>query len=144
MSAPGKPDWRSLLGLAALAGLVWLGSEALSDWQQGRAAEAIRQHSQRVQITLYTTADCPYCARARSWLQSHQVRWKECPVESDLACGRAYAAQGSPGVPLLQVGRHWQLGFQPTALAEALRAQAPRDPAAPQPERPSGANAPRP
>lgn len=139
-----RPNRRSLLGLAALVGLVWLGSTALRTWEQGRSAEAVRQHSEFIDVTLYTTSHCPYCAKARNWLQQHQVRWRECPIETDATCAQAYAAQGSPGVPLLQVGRHWQLGFQPTALADALRAQAPEATPRSQLDKPSGASAPRP
>ena len=123
MTPTQRPTLRSLLGLAALVAVVWGGAEGLGRWQDARAAEAIRDRSQRVGITLYTTSSCPYCARAASWLNRHGVRWQECNVETDAACLRAYSEQGSPGVPLVRAGERWHLGFQAPWLAEALAAQ---------------------
>lgn len=128
MTPTQRPTLRSLLGLAALVAVAWGGSEGLGRWQDARAAEAIRDRSQRVGITLYTTSSCPYCARAAAWLNRHGVRWQECNVETDAACLRAYTEQGSPGVPLVRAGERWHLGFHAPWLAEALAAQdAPRN-----------------
>lgn len=159
MTPTQRPTLRSLLGLAALVAVVWGGAEGLGRWQDARAAEAIRDRSQRVGITLYTTSSCPYCARAAAWLNRHGVRWQECNVETDAACLRAYSEQGSPGVPLVRAGERWHLGFQAPWLAEALAAQdAPSGaslpstsavqplpkPAGDQLSNPSGTNSPRP
>lgn len=123
MAEPGRPTLRSLLGLLALVALVWGGAQGLGHWQEARAASAIREHSQRVDITLYTTSTCPYCAKAIAWLKQHDVRWRECNVETDAACQRTYALQGSPGVPLVRAGERWHLGLHAPWLAEALAAQ---------------------
>ncbi len=147
MNQPDRPALRSWLGLIVLVALVWGASQGLSRWQDSRAASAIREHSQRVDITLYTTSTCPYCAQAMAWLKRHEVRWRECNVETDPACARTYAEQGSPGVPLVQAGERWHLGFHAPWLAEALAQQdnkAPRAITPSQPASPSGASSPRP
>lgn len=147
MNNPGRPTLRSWLGLTALVALVWGGTEGLGRWQDARAAAAIREHSQRVDITLYTTSSCPYCAQAKAWLKRHEVRWRECNVETDSACARTYAEQGSPGVPLVRAGERWHLGFQAPWLAEALAAQGSKVPPVLTPfqaSSPSGASSPRP
>lgn len=143
MSDASRPTARSLLGLVALVGVVWGGAQWLGHWQDARAAEAIRAHSQRVDITLYTTSTCPYCAKAMAWLKRHDVRWHECNVETNAACQRTYAEQGSPGVPLVRAGERWHLGFHVPWLNEALAAQ---DSATAQsmPAKPNGASSPRP
>lgn len=123
MAEPGRPTLRSLLGLLALVAMVWGGAQGLAHWQDARAASAIREHSQRVGITLYTTSTCPYCAKAIAWLKQHNVRWRECNVETDASCQRTYAQQGSPGVPLVRAGERWHLGFHAPWLAQALASQ---------------------
>ncbi len=124
-SPTARPTMRSLLGLAALVAVFWGGAQGLNSWQATRSASAVREHSQRVDITLYTTSTCPYCAKAIAWLNQHGVRWQECNVETDSACQRAYAEQGAPGVPLVRAGDRWHLGFHAPWLAEALAAQDP-------------------
>lgn len=123
MTDSGRPTLRSLLGLSALVGVTWGLSQLLNHWQDARAAAAIREHSQRVDITLYTTSSCPYCAQAIAWLTQHGVRWRACNIETDAACQRTYVQQGSPGVPLVRAGERWHLGFHAPWLAEALSAQ---------------------
>jgi glutaredoxin len=147
MSATPRPTLRSLLALLVLVAGAWGASELLRHWQDERAAALIRERSQRVDITLYTTSTCPYCARAMSWLRRHGVRWQECNVETSARCQQDYAAQGAPGVPLVRAGDRWHLGFHAPWLAEALAAQD-VPPAGPAPDqsatKPSGASAPRP
>ena len=120
---PERPTLRSLLGLVALVAVLWGGAQGLDLWQDSRSAAAVREHSQRVDVTLYTTSSCPYCAKAAAWLDRHEVRWRECNVETDAACQRTYTEQGAPGVPLVRAGERWHLGFHAPWLAEALAAQ---------------------
>lgn len=137
-----RPTLRSLLGLVALVAVFWGGAQGLNRWQEARSAAAVRELSQRVDVTLYTTSTCPYCAKAIAWLDRHGVRWRECNVETDAACQRTYAEQGAPGVPLVRAGERWHLGFHAPWLAEALAAQ---DTAAPpQTTKPNRESSPRP
>jgi glutaredoxin len=123
MAAARRPTLRSLAGLLALVVTFWGGSALLGRWQDARLAQRIQAHSQRIDITLYTTSTCPHCARAMAWLQRHGVRWQACNVETTARCQRDYVEQGSPGVPLVRVGDRWNLGFHLPWLAEALAAQ---------------------
>ncbi len=142
MNSANRPTARSLLGLLALVGLVWGTTQWVDNWRNARAAQAIREHSQRVDIPLYTTSTCPYCAQAMAWLKRHGVRWQECNVETDASCQRTYAAQGAPGVPLVRAGERWHLGFHAPWLAEALAAQ--DQGAQPQSLKPNQESSPRP
>lgn len=149
MPTAQRPTLRSLLGLVALVTSFWGGSQLLGRWQDDRMAQRIRDHSQRVDITVYTTSTCPYCARAMDWLRRHGVRWQECNVETSARCRQDFVEQGSPGVPLLRAGNLWHLGFHAPWLAEALATQdTPTPPPGLAPGQsatsPSGASAPRP
>lgn len=155
-------QWASLRSLALVMLLVWGCSQALSWWQDQRFAEAVRLGSQRHELVVYSTDTCPYCARARAWLDANGARWRECNVERDAACQRSYQDQGAPGVPLVQVRSQsgappgppsaslWHLGFSPAWVASAmdkLSAQGPTEPPAPraaQAASPSLASSPRP
>ncbi len=147
-------NWTSLRSLAMVLLLVWGGSQALSWWQDRRFAETVRLGSQRHELVVYSTDTCPYCAKARAWLDAHGARWRDCNVEHDVACQQAYQAQGAPGVPLVRVGAMqqtgspsaagsgalWQLGFSPAGVASAM-AKLDNQPSA---HKPSAANSPRP
>lgn len=139
MATP-RPTLRSWAGLIALVAAVWGATHALGLWQDARAASAIRERSQRVDITLFTTTHCPYCAQARAWLTREGARWQECNVETDTRCASVYRQQGSPGVPLVRAGDRWHLGFNPVWLAQALAEQD----AKAQASKPSGPSSPRP
>lgn len=130
-TTPEHNRTRGSLQSLALVLLVVLGAtQAWSWWQDRQAAQLVRQHAQDAAILMYTTNTCPYCARARSWLDAHEIAWQECNVDRSDACARAYAAAGSPGVPLLNVKGRWHLGFDAAWLAKALQA-APLDQASP-------------
>jgi glutaredoxin len=149
-------NWASLRSLAIVVLLVWGGSQALSWWQDRRFAEAVRLGSQQHELVVFSTDTCPYCARARTWLNAQDVRWRECHVEHDAACQEAYQAQGAPGVPLVRVGSAesgagvlWNLGFSPAWVASAMAKLDAQQPAAQGPaqrpaHRPSADTSPRP
>ncbi len=126
----------SLRSLAIFLMLVWGGSQAVSWWQDQRFAETVRLGSQQHDVVVYSTDTCPYCAKARAWLDEHRVRWHDCNVDHDAACQHTYQAQGAPGVPLVRVGALWNLGFSPAWVASAMVKLSDQSP--------SGASSPRP
>jgi len=143
--------WTSLRSLATVLLLVWAGSQTLSWWQDHRFAKAVREGSQRHEVVVYSTDSCPYCARARAWLNAQGARWRECNVEHDAVCQQAYQAQGAPGVPLMRVGPQrpapealWNLGFSPAWLASAMDKLDARQPGSAPRQSPSAETSPRP
>lgn len=111
---------RSLWSLAFLLAAILGGSQGFNWWQEARTADRIKTSLGQQRITLYTTQNCVYCVRARSWLRSHDIAWDECDVESDASCKATFDAQGAPGTPVVRIGTHWHLGFEPNWIAEAL------------------------
>lgn len=143
--------WASLRSLGIVLLMVWGGSQTLSWWQDRRFAEAVRLGSQHHELVIYSTDTCPYCARARAWLNAQGARWRECNVEREDACQRTYQAQGAPGVPLVRVGSAqsgagmlWNLGFSPAWVASAMAKLDVQGPEQSHGQSPKAANSPRP
>ncbi|HEX5357839.1 MAG TPA: glutaredoxin family protein [Aquabacterium sp.] len=121
MSTPPRPPktgslWTLVLLLALIAG----GSKAINWWREARTADLIKANLGPQRITLYTTQTCVFCVDAKFWLRSHGIAWDECDVERDASCKATFDAQGAPGTPIVRVGGHWHLGFDPGWIAEAL------------------------
>jgi glutaredoxin len=112
----------SLWSLAVIVALVWGGSLALNWWRNDRATRTLQSLARPGDILMLTTATCPYCAKARAWMSARSVPWQECDVERDERCARVYQAQGTPGVPLMNVKGQWRLGFDPLWVSDAIAA----------------------
>lgn len=117
-NSPSKP--RSLWTLVLLLALIVGGSKALNWWREARTADLIKTNLGQQRITLYTTQTCTFCVDAKFWLRSHDIPWDECDVERDASCKATFDAQGAPGTPIVRVGSHWYLGFDPGWIAEVL------------------------
>jgi len=75
-------------------------------------------------ITMYTTAWCPDCRRAKSFMKERGVEFREVDIEQD-PTGEEIVIQGNNGkrkVPTLRVGdRYFACSpFNPVALASEL------------------------
>lgn len=76
-------------------------------------------------ITMYTTAWCPDCRRAKSFMKDRGVEFREVNIEEDLDAEDIVmkANQGKRKVPTLQVGdRYFACSpFNPIQLATELK-----------------------
>jgi mycoredoxin len=76
-------------------------------------------------ITMYTTAWCPDCRRAKSFMKERGVEFKEVNIEEDEAAEEIViqANDGKRKVPTLQVGgRYFACSpFNPVQLAFELK-----------------------
>ncbi len=125
MEPPSRPrgstSWRSLTGLLVIMALAWAGTQALSHWQTRDSTRLVRSLAKEGDIVMFTTNTCPYCAKARGWLNAQQVPWQECNIDQDAHCRTVFQARGAPGVPLMNVRGQWRLGFDPVWLGETLK-----------------------
>jgi mycoredoxin len=75
-------------------------------------------------ITMYTTAWCPDCRRAKSFMKDRGVEFREVNIEEDPAAEKIVmnANHGKRKVPTLQVGdRYFACSpFNPVLLASEL------------------------
>jgi mycoredoxin len=76
-------------------------------------------------ITMYTTAWCPDCRRAKSFMKDRGVEFREVDIEQDPDAEEIViqANQGKRKVPTLKVGdRYFACSpFNPVELAEQLK-----------------------
>ena len=48
---------------------------------------------------MYSTVSCPYCIKARKWLDKNDVPYRECDIEAVPACEEEWRRLGGNGVP---------------------------------------------
>jgi glutaredoxin len=76
-------------------------------------------------ITMYTTAGCPDCRRAKSFMKDRGVEFREVSIEDDPAAEEIVmqANHGKRKVPTLQVGNRYFAcsPFNPVLLASELK-----------------------
>ncbi|AKM19256.1 glutaredoxin family protein [Geobacillus stearothermophilus] len=69
------------------------------------------------QVTVYTTTTCPYCVMAKNFLRAQGIPFKEVNVELDPeAARRLVETTGQMGVPQIEIGGRWVLGYDPDAI----------------------------
>jgi len=55
-------------------------------------------------LTLYTKSVCPYCTRAKSWLQKHDIAYQEIDISKDDAARDMLREHGHKTIPQLYLG----------------------------------------
>lgn len=72
-------------------------------------------------IKVYSTPTCPWCRKAKSYLQSKNVPFEDINVATDLK-GREemFNISGQSGVPVLDLCGNVILGFDQQAIDNAL------------------------
>lgn len=73
-----------------------------------------------VQVLMYSTSSCPYCAKAREFFAARKVAYIEKDVQADPAALQQLKQLGASGVPQILIGDRRIPGFAPQALDEAL------------------------
>ena len=75
------------------------------------------------ELVLFTTSWCAYCKKARAYLASKGVPYKEIDIESNAGAASYAQAGGQRGVPLLFKGGQRVLGFSANAYDALLSAK---------------------
>ena len=75
-----------------------------------------------INVVMYMTSWCPYCAKAREYIQSLNVSLTEYDVEKDKSKREEMLRKsgGSRGVPLIDVEGIVIKGYSPSAIKEAV------------------------
>jgi len=73
-----------------------------------------------IQVTIYTTSWCPYCKRAKEYLNSLKVNYTEYDIEKDEDKAAEFKSKGGSGVPLLDIEGTILKGYSPASIKSAL------------------------
>lgn len=93
---------------------------ALAAATTGAAAQdAQPQSPQPVAIVMYSTAWCPYCAKARAYFKRTNTAYVEHDIERSADAHAEFRRLGGRGVPLILVGGEKLRGFNELAFESA-------------------------
>ncbi|MCL2657138.1 MAG: hypothetical protein FWD62_06875 [Betaproteobacteria bacterium] len=111
-----QTDFGKKSPLATLSMKAWFGSR-VSEEEIRRLASTVKPGD----VVIYTTAECPYCIEAKSWLATYGFPYHECNVETTLVCAQALQSLGGVGVPYVVVrGRVLKAGFDKDEFLSVL------------------------
>ncbi len=72
-------------------------------------------------VLVFTTPTCPWCARAKSYLRSNGVAFREVDVSADPAAARDLVRRtGQIGVPVVEIDGRPIVGFNQARIDELL------------------------
>lgn len=72
-------------------------------------------------VTVYTTSTCPWCVKAKQYLGSKGIEYKEMNVSQDPQAAREMIEKsGQRGVPVLDINGHIVVGFDKPQIDEFL------------------------
>lgn len=108
---------------AAWAGWRWASHHLPSDG--GLSQQQLHQLAANVkpgEVVMYSTTECAYCGRAKSWLAQNGFAFTECNMSMSRECERQFLSYGANGTPYLVVrGQHMKDGFDSDAFLALLQ-----------------------
>jgi glutaredoxin len=73
-------------------------------------------------VTVYTTAHCPWCKKAKAWLDDHEIAYTERDIEHDpAAAAEMRRLAGGGGVPTIVVDGVVTRGYSAQAFERTFR-----------------------
>ena len=75
---------------------------------------------QQQDVLLYTTSWCPYCRKAREFLERANIPYTELDVEKSSQAYEQYEKISGRGVPVIKIGDQVIQGYNPDAIRTAL------------------------
>lgn len=74
-------------------------------------------------VKVYSTATCPWCDKAKEYLKSINVEFETVDVSGDKAAAMELVKSTKQmGVPVIQVGTEYIVGYNVDAINKALEA----------------------
>ncbi len=72
-------------------------------------------------VTVYSTATCPYCIRAKQFLKENNIAFQDFDVSADQEKAQEIIQKsGQMGVPVLDIGGEIIVGFDKERIKKAL------------------------
>lgn len=73
-------------------------------------------------VIIYTTQVCPWCHKAKEFLQAHKVLYRKIDVGTNArAAQEMIKKSGQQGVPVIEIGKEIIVGFDEKKLKKALK-----------------------
>ena len=73
-------------------------------------------------VVVYSTNSCPWCVKAKEYLDSLKVAYESVNVSEDRdAAAEIVQKTRQRGVPVIKVGERYIVGFDQSAIDSALR-----------------------
>jgi len=78
-----------------------------------------------VQVKVFSTPTCPWCYKAKDYFKAKKVEYKDYDVSIDeKARNEMIEKSGQMGVPVIMIGKKVIIGFDKSAIDQALKAEA--------------------
>ena len=72
-------------------------------------------------IKVYTTNTCPWCVKVKNYLKSENIEFEELNVQDDMSAREEMIKKSNQmGVPVLDINNNIIIGFDKSAILEAL------------------------
>lgn len=73
-------------------------------------------------VRVYSTSSCPYCRMAKEFLKKNNIEFEDIDVSKDQkAAQEMIEKSGQMGVPVIEIDGKIIVGYNVTALREALK-----------------------
>jgi len=73
-------------------------------------------------VKVYSTPSCPYCDMLKDFLKKNNVKFEDIDVSRNIKAAQEMVEKsGQMGVPVTEINGKMIIGFNVTALKEALR-----------------------
>lgn len=74
-----------------------------------------------MKVKIYSTPTCPYCHMAKDFLKENKVEFEDIDVAADVkARNEMIDKSGQMGVPVIQIGNEYIVGFNKERVKELL------------------------
>lgn len=119
MSETSKPNKLKKLMPLILFVLIFFASQ--NWWRVQLLVNPLPTESITAQdIVLYSTAWCPYCRKARVFLQRANMPFIEYDIEKSAYAYQQYERLSGRGVPVIRIGSRTVQGYDTQAMREAI------------------------
>jgi len=75
----------------------------------------------KAKVILYSTTWCGVCKKAKRWLRSNKIAFREYDVENSERGRKDYKKMKGSGVPIIKVGKKRFNGFSSSRMTQVLR-----------------------
>ena len=72
-------------------------------------------------VVVYSTPTCPFCVRAKQYLKDNNIQFEDIDVsENEEKAQEMIKKSGQMGVPVIEIGGKFIVGFDKDKIKEAL------------------------